>query len=362
MEIPRRLTLQRQAADLIRDRIRDGSLRGPLPGERVLAGQLHVSRVTIRLALAELIREGLLERVRRRYRPREAAGQPPRRRTGQPPRLAGYLCPHPMNTIMLRKMDEIYVLQNQLKDLAIPLTLVADPRPGRLANPGPVLEALVAETRAACWVLGLCPAPVQRWFARRSIPAVISGSAHEGVRLPYYNWDHRAIGRHAAGALRTRGHRRIALLTPASRFAGDLECEAGFLAGAGDSAPLILRHDGTPECIRRLVRHSFLAENRPTALACLHAMDAATALTTLMQAGLRVPGDAALVSLQGAALLEKLTPAVAHYEWRSDTLVNRLTAAVARLVAEKALPKPLLLMSRFYAAESIGPPRRVRPL
>jgi LacI family transcriptional regulator len=273
----------------------------------------------------------------------------------------GYLCPHSEGEVMLRKLREIYNLQRALQDLAIQLVLIPDTLVGRQRNPSARLASLIRENPSTCWVLGLCPAPVQHWFAQGPVPAIISGSAHEGVALPFFNWDHRAIGRHAAGALRTRGHRRIALLTPERRFAGDLESEAGFVEGAAPGGtttpPTILRHDGSPEMIRRIVRSLLARDAPPTALATLHALDAVTVLTTLQQEGFRAPERMSLVSLQGDPMLEHLTPAIAHYEWRSGLLVKSLTRAILQIVNKSGSPAPALLTSRFYPAESLGRPR-----
>ena len=142
-DVPQRITLTSQAAALIRRQVGEGRWSGPLPGERTLALQLHVSRVTVRRALADLTREGVLAVARRRRHPVAGLRQavPRRRRAGFPSVRVGYLCPQPMGAIQIRKLGEIYELQRMLQDAAIPLTLIADPQLARLRNPARSLTA-----------------------------------------------------------------------------------------------------------------------------------------------------------------------------------------------------------------------------
>ncbi len=54
----------RQISDTLREQIRSGALRGgaTIPSEREYAGQLRISRMTVRAAINELVQEGLLVR------------------------------------------------------------------------------------------------------------------------------------------------------------------------------------------------------------------------------------------------------------------------------------------------------------
>ena len=59
-QVPRRASLVAQTVTIIRDEIRAGRWRKWMPGEHELCGLLHVSRRTLRAALKQLQREGLL--------------------------------------------------------------------------------------------------------------------------------------------------------------------------------------------------------------------------------------------------------------------------------------------------------------
>lgn len=66
MPSPSQPPLFRQVAETIRERLRDGTypVGIPLPGERALAEDFGVARVTVRSALARLQEEGLVTRLR----------------------------------------------------------------------------------------------------------------------------------------------------------------------------------------------------------------------------------------------------------------------------------------------------------
>src|SRR5687768_15280 len=57
---PRRISLVAQAGDALREAIAAGHWQGRLPGERDLCEVLRVSRYTLRAALANLQREGII--------------------------------------------------------------------------------------------------------------------------------------------------------------------------------------------------------------------------------------------------------------------------------------------------------------
>jgi GntR family transcriptional regulator len=60
------IPLYYQLESVLRQRIADGEFRGdqPLPGEEALAVEYMVSRITVRQALAALVRDGLVVRIR----------------------------------------------------------------------------------------------------------------------------------------------------------------------------------------------------------------------------------------------------------------------------------------------------------
>ena len=85
--IPQKVSLVDQVVDVITREIADGSWDDWLPGERVLCETLHVSRNTLRAALAELTRRRVVrpERPRGTRILRRATASPRLRSTTSPP-------------------------------------------------------------------------------------------------------------------------------------------------------------------------------------------------------------------------------------------------------------------------------------
>src|SRR6185369_3473979 len=138
-------------------------------------------------------------------------------------------------------------------------------------HPAKALEKLLAQHPAACWLLANSTQATQQWFRDHAIPCVIAGSCHPGVDLPQADLDHYALCRHAAGVLLGAGHRRVALLNERSGRAGDLESEAGFIAGVresphNDALPLVIHHEHSPASLGKVVQRLLEMPNPPTAL------------------------------------------------------------------------------------------------
>jgi LacI family transcriptional regulator len=121
-----------------------------------------------------------------------------------------------------------------------------------------------------CWILLLASAPCQRWFAQKGLPAIVAGSCHRGIDLPYRDLDHRAACRHAAGNLIALGHRRLAFVTLQAPPAGDIASELGFqeaiAATREEVTSSVAKHDGTPAHLFLTLRRLMAGRDRPTGL------------------------------------------------------------------------------------------------
>jgi DNA-binding LacI/PurR family transcriptional regulator/DNA-binding transcriptional regulator YhcF (GntR family) len=339
MRIPRPMSLVSQTAQAIREEAERGRWRETLPGERPLAQELQVSRVTLRAALALLRRQGAIVTEGRRHRLRRA----PRsvRRRGAAEAVVAYLHLGPVHLLPQFKLFEMGELRRLLGQAGLSLRVIEGAGVAGLTQPARLLHRLVRDVRAECWVLSSCPAPVQRWFAGQRLPAAVSGTCHAGVDLPSVDFDHAAIARHAAGLLLGRGHRRIALLVPDTGAAGDIGTAQGFrdafgAPGTPATQPVVLRHNRTVPAIRRTLDSGLRMAPPPTALLVSHAQHVLTALTHVLTRGLCVPRDMALISLQNDTDLAYLVPSVASYETNMGLYVRRLARIVVQLAASGA--------------------------
>jgi DNA-binding LacI/PurR family transcriptional regulator len=192
------------------------------------------------------------------------------------------------------------------------------------------------------------------------VPAIVTGSRHEGVRLPAVDFDNCAIARHAAGMLLARGHRRAALVLPDSGLAGDRATEQGFheafaRGGHADAEPVVWLHDGTPAKICRALEPLNAAGSRPTAVLVSHVQHVFTVVTWLLTHGIRIPQDVSLLSLRSDPDLAFLVPSIACYETTSEVFARTIARRVIQLATTGSLPaRQTLIVGRLHPGASLA--------
>lgn len=337
VRIPR-TSLSTQAAAVLRSEIEQGAWGDHLPGERLLATRLGISRPTLRAALETLEAEGWLER-RQGLPTRVLEGG---RRQSERNCTVRMLTPVPlrdMPPLTVCWMDE---LRERLAAAGHPLELVVSP--ATFTSRGErTLQRLERSHPGGVWILHLAPESLQRAFAARDLPALVAGSVAPGVPLPSVDLDYRAICRHAAGLLRARGRRRPVLLLPDTAAPGDAESAEGFLEGCPGAR--VLRHDGTPSELCRQVRTACKGREGADAIVVGRSVHALTVLTCLLGDGLRVPDEVAVISRDGDAFLGHAVPALTRYasdprRWAAllASLAMRLCEGVRTRARHRLMP------------------------
>ncbi|MBL9214516.1 MAG: GntR family transcriptional regulator [Opitutaceae bacterium] len=352
--IPQRVSLSGQVVEILRRELRRGRWPAQLPGETTLADLLQVSRSTLRAALGVLRREGLLQVAqgsRWRPAPGATARAPARSRTIV---LVSSQPLHQQSWFSILITDE---LRRHLHRAGYELQVRFLPQTARRVA-GRQAERLTAQTRAACWILSSCSQELQRWFQRRPEPALVLGSCHQGVTLPYLRLDVAAACRHAAGVLHRLGHRRIGLLLPRSPYAGAGEVEQALRAAcAGRSAePVVRYHEPGIRAIALAVDALRRSAARPTALIVMMPDDALTVLCHLLGRGCRLPGELSLVSLFDDLYLTRATPEPARYTCNPSGFVRRLARLAVRVARPGTPPPSVSVFPAFIPGATLGPP------
>ncbi len=324
-----------QAVRWLRQSLADQVWQEHLPGERSLCEQVGVSRPTLRLALEQIERDGLIEVAHGRRRRiiahafKVGPAAPGKKRICM-------LLPE-LGPARLPFQSGIYEAMRQRLDkagLRIETHVSAacgSPRPER------ALEKLVAQNPAEAWLLVHTSPRTHHWFARNRIPCVVSGSCVAATSLPSVDIDHGAACCHAVGVLVRAGRRQIALLTPRGSRPGDVESELEFqsaiTAQGGGLRSVILRHDDSVPGLLSVMDTAFLHRNSADAMIVARPSYALLALTYLQKMGTRIPKDVALIARTDDPMLDFATPRISCYRADAEVFGHQLANALLAVVA-----------------------------
>ncbi len=348
---PQRVSLAALTARSLREALEAGLWQGHLPGERELCARLQVSRHTLRAALEELQREGLLEvsdRSRRRITLKTPAAA-----TGH--HVIAVLSAYPLLSLPPSLVVMVDELRAKLADAGYSVEFYVSP--ACFSNkPARALEGLTARSPAAAWLLLGSLEPVQSWFSRRGLPCLVVGSCARGIELPSVDADFRAVCRHAGAMLRRKGHQAIALIRPEGDFGGDLESEAGLreaLRGDSQASLRVLRHNGTPEHLCERLDHALNSPRPPTACVVARAVHTLTVMMFLMGRGLRIPQDVAVVSRDDEMFLRHTLPVVTRYTASPARLARGVFTAATRLAGKGPPPGAIRMMPQLVRGDTV---------
>jgi len=333
--LPLRPSLLAEVTTILREGIAAGRWKERLPGERLLALELQVSRPTIGLALKTLEKEGVLESGAKKKRQILHSSLNPKK-TNRPVVLVS---PVPLEFMEQHTILWVDLLRQNLAKLDNELIILANRR-AYSAGSDKILQQMVSEMPASCWVLTLSTREMQQWFFERGLPTVVTGSCFAGLSLHSIDLDFRAVGRHAAGMLLSRGHRRICLVNRHPIHGGDKLTEVGFLEAfekrnPAPEPPLVLHHDGTPPGILTVMERIHRCKLRPDAYFVTNANHLLCVVSSLTQRGLVHGKDYALICRDNDAFLSYLSPPVPCYS--RDHV--RFSRSAFRLI-RKAIAEP----------------------
>lgn len=355
-EVPERQSLVAKVAEILRKEMRAGHWQDCLPSERYLSDHLQISRSTLRAALDVLRREKLIEVHHKRHWIGKGTPVTPAARADS--RVIVWLTSEPSHELPSYKMIQLDDLRRHLHSAGYALEVHGDPRL-KAQHSAKLLENLVRLKRAACWILNMATASVQRWFANSGVPVIVAGSRHEGVNLPALDFDYRAISQHAAGLFRGMGHGRVGLVVPRSNLVGDRLMEDGFREGFGDTGEVVMAgHDGSVKGICLALDKLFGSGKSPTGLFVSHADHALTVISHLSHRHIRVPEEVSLISRHHDVFLDAMSPAIACYEYSLRQYAVRIARMAVQLANAGTLPaRQFLIMGKYRKGGSLTAPQ-----
>lgn len=329
--MPSRSSLVHECVRVMNLRIAGGEWERVLPGERRLAEMLQVGRDTIRLALKQLEREGVLAPADAGNRRRILTGSDVSS-AGEPKALKiGLLSHRKLEQLPQPMLLEIDRLRDALAAKGGALEVYA-PSWYEQRNPAKRLAALIAEEHCSAWILLRSSAAVQEWFMEKRIPALVRGYPHPGIDLPHLDIDWYATARHAAGQLWRMGHRRILVPRPPASLKGVDAAVSGVQdLGEPEVEISVVVEDGTTDGLGRVLSRALQLENPATAMIAIRSRQAATALTWLASHGIRVPRNFSLISLAWEPFLDHLVPELSSYRVDPDAVAKLVVRRMERL-------------------------------
>jgi DNA-binding LacI/PurR family transcriptional regulator len=357
IRLPKRNSLVHETASTLKQWIVCGMLKDVLPGELDLKERLRVGRDTVRLALQVLASEGWLEPAGQGRQRRIRMAKLPRLRKSADAGLpVTFLSPYPMD--QGQTLAELEDTRKQLNELGRDLQYVS-PDIFRLKEPENQLENLIQSHPSAAWVLYASSYPVQNWFARQGLPALVHGWPYPGVNLPYVTKDWEPAAFHAGLQFIRHGHRNIGMFEFVERGAGAILIENGLrraLATANGAKLSLFKDERTPESIARAYESAFHLKDRPTAMVLTSSNHLLTSLSWLVSKGICVPDDVSLAVLPYDIWYSEFYPPVCHYKLNTKSFSHGLADRVLELVEYgRVIRKSLEVPVEFVPGATIGP-------
>lgn len=338
----RRTNLTDTVREALREAFADGRFGGFLPGEPRLAESFGVSRVTLRAALSELKKEGLIAPHRGRptailAKPKSVSAKTPAT-SGKTVPVEGagrilFLSPHRLSELSPGVLLVLDLLRAEMERH----DLVLEHRHCHaftLTDGGKSLEKLTRTEPAAVYLLHQAPSFAQAWFAGKKLPAIVVGTPVEDSKLPGVHTDLRATARHAVKHLRAAGHlvAGIGLLISSADLPDNRSVELGFLEGGG-SAGMIQRHPTEADALRAwIARRNPLAGVRPPTAFITAWPAGALALIgkVAVRGGKTIPENLSVVCLYDDPAFSMLVPSVTRYRRPPEKYVSILTRLILR--------------------------------
>jgi hypothetical protein len=352
--MPRRILLSDQTATVLREGLEAGRWGGFLPSEAELCRELEISRVTLRRALEQLVRERRLEAGGRGRHHRICT-----KRTAQPAaagRTLRVLAPYPLTALGSVSHEALVELGARIARLGYRMEFEHRPMLFKRHSPAD-LERLDALPETAGWLLLYSTEPMQRWFAARPRISLALGRVHEGVEVPCVYPDNKAAARHAAGMFHRRGRRDAVYIRERFTSLGDRVASEIFeeeMRRLGGRARVVV-FDSKETTVEEVVERLLATQPRPTAIFTSSPETSLGVLCVLLRAQLRVPEEMALVAGWDDEFLGHTVPSIARYRVEGAALGRKLAQVLTDLFAHgPGKARALRVLPKFVPGGTLG--------
>lgn len=348
-----RLTASEQCAAHLREGIKTGRWGVKLPGVVNLAEQLDVSPATMQAALRELEAEGMLV-AQGRGRNRTIATLVPVRRS-----LRIGILTHDVLKARIQENAVVQQVYHGLKGIGHEPFYTRKSQT-QLGHDLLRIKKMVTQDAADAWIVCAGSLPVIEWFSQQALPCIALYGRTKDLAIARTGPDKALAYQAATRRLIELGHRRIVLITGASRrkpIPGRLECiflDELAAHGIPTGEYNLPDWEQTPEGFNALLDRLFRA-TPPTALIIEDPLCFVAALHFFARQRLAVPEDVSLVSTDAHSSLEWCYPDPARIRWDDDLIFRRIMRWVAAVRRGNADRKTINVPAEFIPGASIGP-------
>ncbi|HWL52210.1 MAG TPA: substrate-binding domain-containing protein [Chthoniobacteraceae bacterium] len=342
------------AATHLREKIVAGTWVRYLPGENDLARQFQISRYTVRNALSILQAENLI-RIRKGFRTEITGAAPPRK-----PKTKGairILTPMGVGDFGFFMSQWINEYRNGLLLRGFPL-VIEHLSSVQVRNSPKLLQHYVEDRPADLWVLQVASAAMQKWFAASQTPAVLAGTPHPGIYLPFVDVHSRAAARHAAGLFLAAGYEVLAIVASNAHFAGDYAAIQGVHEAVAHRQRRVAVHtieyssDG--DTLGARLGALLKTQTRPIGVMICQAYVIPAVFSVLNRWKRKVPDDLGVISLQSDTSLPYIFPPLTHYHSSPRLFARKLLRlSERRLEGFSQPPEYSWIMPKVVRGESL---------
>lgn len=124
----------------------------------------------------------------------------------------------------------------------------------------------------------------------------------------------------------------------------------------GSHAPTlqVIRHDGTAANLCSLLDKALRSTRPPTACVVARAMHVLTVMMLLLQRGMRIPQDMAVISRDDETFLQHTVPTTTRYAANTGQFARSVCKAARQLAESGTLPpKAIRLMPKLIRGETL---------
>lgn len=329
----RQITLHDQLVARLREGIDSERWMGQLPSESALCREFKVSRMTLRKALGQLAVENWIA-LGGRGKTHRILRLPDKLKQDVPSaRTIRVLTPFRFSDFNTSDFELLETLHDRASSLGYRVEMEVHNRIYHKFQAS-LMDRLDAQPDTAAWVLYFSTASIQRWFARRGRPTVVIGRVHEDLPLSCVYPDTVAAARHAVGRLHAAGHRDMIYLIENLTSLGDRMASATFVEEARrlGARARVVEYLRDSQSVRKTLQDLMASRPRPSAFVSGMPGIALTLLCHLLAGGIRVPTEAAVVTLWDDANLDFTYPTIARYRTDGQLLGRNVEAVLTDLI------------------------------